>query len=110
MEAHRLQPVQNHVDDGKAKTTGVPVAGVLTTPAFLTRWETTRTNRGRKRARIVLENFLTTDILKFAQRPVDSTALTSVQNPAQCTVCVTPLLDPIASRGGSAPRSTALSS
>ena len=92
-------PVQNRVDDGKAKTTGVPVAGVLTTPAFLNRWETTRTNRGRKRARIVLKNFLATDILKFAQRPVDSTALTSVQNPtqnsAQCSVCHT-VLDPIA--------------
>ena len=92
-------PVQNVVDNGKPKTTGVPVAGVLTTPAFLNRWETTRTNRGRKRARIVLKNFLATDILKFAQRPVDSTALTSVQNPtqnsAQCSVCHT-VLDPIA--------------
>lgn len=94
-----FSPVQNDVQDGKAKTTGVPVAGVLTTPAFLNRWETTRTNRGRKRARIVLKNFLATDILKFAQRPVDSTALTSVQNPtqnsAQCSVCHT-VLDPIA--------------
>lgn len=92
-------PVQNDVDDGKTKTTGVPVAGVLTTPAFLNRWETTRTNRGRKRARIVLKNFLATDILKFAQRPVDSTALTSVQNPiqnsAQCSVCHV-VMDPIA--------------
>jgi hypothetical protein len=92
-------PVQNQVDGDKAKTTGVPVAGVLTTPAFLNRWETTRTNRGRKRARVVLKSFLATDILKFAQRPVDSTALTSVQNPtqnsAQCSVCHT-VLDPIA--------------
>jgi len=92
-------PVQNRMDDGAVKTTGVPVAGVLTTPAFLNRWETTRTNRGRKRARVVLKNFLATDILKFAQRPVDSTSLTSVQNPtqnsAQCSVCHT-VLDPIA--------------
>ncbi len=92
-------PVQNETDNGKTKTTGVPVAGVLTTPAFLNRWETTRTNRGRKRARIVLKNFLATDILKFAQRPVDSTALTSVQNPtqnsAQCSVCHS-VIDPIA--------------
>ena len=94
-----FSPVQNQVTNGAAKTTGVPVAGVLTTPAFLNRWETTRTNRGRKRARIVLKNFLATNILKFAQRPVDSTALTSVQNPtqnsAQCSVCHT-VLDPIA--------------
>ena len=94
-----FSPVQNQVDNGQSKTTGVPVAGVLTTPAFLNRWETTRTNRGRKRARIVLKNFLATNILKFAQRPVDSTALTSVQNPtqnsAQCSVCHT-VLDPIA--------------
>ena len=92
-------PVQNETDDGKVTTAGVPVAGVLTTPAFLARWETTRTNRGRKRARVVLKNFLATDILKFAQRPVDSTALTSVQNPtqnsAQCSVCHT-VLDPVA--------------
>lgn len=92
-------PVQNYVQEGSQKTVGVPVAGVLTTPAFLNRWETTRTNKGRKRARIVLKNFLATDIFKFAQRPVDSTALTSVQNPTRnspmCTVCHS-VIDPIA--------------
>lgn len=92
-------PVQNQTQDGVTSTYGVPVAGVLSTPAFLTRWETTPTNKGRKRARIVLRNFLATDILKFAQRPVDSTALTSVQNPTanspMCSVCHT-VIDPIA--------------
>ncbi len=92
-------PVQNRVVDDAPQTTAVPVAGVLTTPAFLSRWETTPTNKGRKRARIVLKNFLATDILKFAQRPVDSTALTSVQNPTQnspmCSVCHT-VIDPVA--------------
>jgi len=92
-------PVQNRVRDEAVSTYGVPVAGVLSTPAFLTRWETTPTNKGRKRARIVLKNFLATDILKFAQRPVDSTALTSVQNPTanspMCSVCHT-VIDPIA--------------
>lgn len=93
-------PVQNQTGaNGTVKTLGVPTAGVLTTPAFLTRWETTRTNKGRKRARIVLKNFLATDILKFAQRPVDSTALTSVQNPTSnspmCSVCHS-VIDPIA--------------
>jgi hypothetical protein len=94
-----LSPVQNSVQNGVGKTTAVPAAGVLTTPAFLNRWETTPTNKGRKRARIVLKNFLATDILKFAQRPVDSTALTSVQNPtsnsAQCSVCHK-VIDPVA--------------
>jgi hypothetical protein len=95
-----FSPVQSVTDaKGTVTTSGVPVAGVLTTPAFTNRWETTRTNRGRKRARIVLKNFLATDILKFAQRPVDSTALTSVQNPTanspQCSVCHT-VIDPIA--------------
>jgi hypothetical protein len=93
-------PVQNRTnDDDVTSTYGVPVAGVLSTPSFLTRWETTPTNKGRKRARVVLKTFLATDILKFAQRPVDSTALTSVQNPTanspMCSVCHT-VIDPIA--------------
>jgi hypothetical protein len=94
-----FSPVQFPSSQGAPRATGVPVAGVLTTPAFLNRWETTRTNKGRKRARIVLKNFLATDIFKFAQRPVDSTALTSVQNPTanspMCSVCHT-VIDPIA--------------
>ncbi len=94
-------PAQNQTDNEGAnpKTVAVPAAGVLSTPAFLSRWETTQTNRGRKRARIVLKTFLATDIFKFAQRPVDSTALTSVQNPTfnspECAVCHT-VIDPIA--------------
>jgi hypothetical protein len=94
-----FSPVQNLDQKGVIKTYGVPVAGILTAPSFLQRWETTPTNKGRKRARIVLKNFLATDIFKFAQRPVDSTALTSVQNPTlnspMCSVCHT-VLDPIA--------------
>jgi hypothetical protein len=95
-----FSPVQNRTDQaGITRTSGMPVAGVLSTPAFLMRWETTPTNKGRKRARIVLKNFLATDIFKFAQRPVDSTALTSVQNPTlnspMCNVCHT-VIDPIA--------------
>lgn len=94
-----FSPVQNQIRNNTPRLTSVPTAGVLTTPAFLQRWETTPTNKGRKRARVVLKNFLATDILKFAQRPVDSTALTSVQNPtmnsAECSVCHKPL-DPIA--------------
>jgi hypothetical protein len=95
----QFSPVQNQVRNNVPRLTPVPSAGVLTTPAFLQRWETTPTNKGRKRARIVLKNFLATDIFKFAQRPVDSTALTSVQNPtlnsSQCAVCHQNI-DPIA--------------
>lgn len=92
-------PIQNLVRDGKVSTTTRPMAGLLTTPSFLHRWETTPTNKSRKRARIVLKNFLATDIFKFAQRPVDSTELTSVQNPTSnspmCSVCHV-VIDPIA--------------
>ncbi len=77
----------------------VPLAGVLSTPSFLNRWETTATNRSRKRARIVLKTFLATDIFKFAQRPVDPSSLASVQNAplndSQCSVCHN-VHDPIA--------------
>lgn len=92
-------PVQNIVRDGKTSTTTHPMAGILTTPSFLYRWETTPTNKSRKRARIVLKNFLATDIFKFAQRPVDSTELTSIQNPTSnspmCSVCHA-VVDPVA--------------
>lgn len=94
-------PTQHRMtgNEGAVKTSQVPVAGILSTPSMLNRWETTPTNRARKRARIVMKNFLATDIFKFGTRPVDSTALTSVQNPtlnsAQCTVCHR-ALDPIA--------------
>jgi Protein of unknown function (DUF1588) len=96
-------PVQKYEEGyGENKKTvafKAPVSGVLSTPAFLNRWETTPTNKSRKRARIVLKNFLATDIFKFAQRPVDSTQLTSIQNPTtnneQCAVCHK-VIDPIA--------------
>ena len=77
---------------------GVHHAGVLTTPAFLNRFPTTPTNRNRHRARIFFDRFLATDILAFADRPIDPSA-TSVHNPtlndAQCTVCHD-TLDPVA--------------
>ena len=77
----------------------LPVAGVLTQPAFLFRWETTRTNKSRKRARVVLKSFLATDIFKFATRPIDSGSLSAVQNQTRnsndCNVCHS-VLDPIA--------------
>jgi hypothetical protein len=77
----------------------VPHAGVLTTPAFLGRWVSTETNKNRARSRVVHKAFLATDVLKLAQRPVDTSALTGVanatRNAASCNVCHN-LVDPVA--------------
>lgn len=76
----------------------VPHAGVLTTPAFLGRWVSTQTNKNRARSRMVYKAFLATNVLKLAQRPVDTSALTGVanatRNAAACNVCHN-LLDPV---------------
>lgn len=95
------QPTQLYQDfqDGTTKTAHLPSAGVLTTTSFLLRWESTPTNRGRKRARIILKNFLATDILKVAQRPIDAAAASSIADPTindpTCSVCHS-TVDPIA--------------
>jgi len=69
----------------------VPRAGVLSTPAFLTRWTSTTSNLSRGRAEFVSKNFLATSILTFAQRPVNSTQLDNADNPTvklqACSVC-----------------------
>ncbi|MFT3769402.1 MAG: DUF1592 domain-containing protein [Minicystis sp.] len=84
-----------------ADDTGVdyPHAGVLSMPAFLNRWQTSPTNRNRGRARRVAAFFLATDVLKIAERPVDATKVTAVQDPTRnseaCTVCHK-VIDPIA--------------
>ena len=82
-----------------SKPGAVQHAGVLTTPAFLNRWQTTPTNRNRARARRVFQFFLATDILKIADRPVDGSKLTAIQNPTMnseyCTVCHK-TMDPVA--------------
>jgi hypothetical protein len=81
--------------DGSA----VPHAGVLSTPGFLGRWVSTRTNINRARARVVFKAFLATSVLDLAQRPVDSSALTAVKDPTKnasaCAVCHV-ALDPVA--------------
>lgn len=77
----------------------VPHAGVLSMPAFLNRWQTSPTNRNRGRARRVAQFFLATDVLKIAERPIDATKVTAVQDPTRnseaCTVCHK-VIDPIA--------------
>lgn len=77
----------------------VPHAGILSMPAFLNRWQTSPTNRNRGRARRVAQFFLATDVLKIAERPIDATKITAVQDPTRnseaCTVCHK-VIDPIA--------------
>lgn len=82
-----------------AKGVAIPHAGMLSTPSFLNRWQTTPTNRNRARARRVYQFFLATDVLKIAERPVDATTVTAEENPthnsALCTVCHQ-VIDPVA--------------
>jgi len=65
--------------------TGValPHAGILSTPVFLNRWQTTPTNRNRARARRVYLYLLATDILQLATRPVDATKVAAVDDPTE---------------------------
>jgi hypothetical protein len=77
----------------------VPHAGILSTPVFLNRWQTTPTNRNRARARRVYLYLLATDILQLATRPVDATKVAAVDDPTEnspiCVACHAHM-DPIA--------------
>ncbi|MEE4279905.1 MAG: hypothetical protein V2I82_15675, partial [Halieaceae bacterium] len=68
-----------------------PHAGVLTTPAFMSRYPSTDTNRNRARARWTYYHFLGVDIEKSAPRSTDPVALADIDNPTMknpaCTVC-----------------------
>lgn len=76
---------------------GIPHAGVMTSHIFLNRFPTTDTNVNRHRSRMIYKMFLATDILKLAERPLDSAQIDThnptLNNPA-CTVCHT-VMDPI---------------
>ena len=77
---------------------GYEHAGVLSDPMWLNRFPTTTTNRNRHRARMVLKHFLATDILRIADRPLDSAAIAGLNptlNDRTCTVCHANI-DPIA--------------
>lgn len=82
-----------------AKGVPVPHAGILSTPVFLNRWNTTPTNRNRARARRVFSFFLATDVLKIAERPIDATKVTEMDNPTRespyCNTCHR-VIDPVA--------------
>lgn len=93
--------VENQGDDDQFDlAAAIPHAGILTTPAFLNRFPTTVTNRNRHRARMVMNFFLATDILKVAERPVtqddqDVDVIAPTMNKDTCVVCHQ-VLDPIA--------------
>ena len=76
-----------------------PHAGVLSTPAWLTRYPSTDTNRNRARARWTYYQFLGVDIEKLAPRTTDPVALADTNNPTMknpaCTVCHE-RMDPVA--------------
>jgi hypothetical protein len=80
-------------------TVSIPHSGVLSTPSFLNRWNTTPTNRSRGRARRVFSFFLATDVLQIATRPVDATSVTAIEDPTEnsllCNVCHH-VIDPVA--------------
>jgi len=82
----------------QARIDGIPHAGVLSSRMWLERHPTTATNRNRHRARMVFYDWLGTDILKTAERPLDPTKITdhnpTMNNPA-CTVCHANM-DPVA--------------
>lgn len=76
-----------------------PHAGVLSSQMWLNRFPTTTTNRNRHRARMVFRDFLATDILAIADRPIDAATATAYLNPTRedpaCKVCHSQI-DPIA--------------
>ena len=77
----------------------VPTAGILTSPAFLTRYPTTETNRNRARARWIAYFFLGIDIERLVNRAQDSGELRAETNPGDSTTscygCHS-IMDPIA--------------
>ncbi len=79
------------------KEVGYPHAGILTTPAFLERYQTNNTNKNRERASLVLKYFLDIDV---GASQVDNFESEEYENPVledpNCTACHN-ILDPVAS-------------
>lgn len=76
-----------------------PHAGVLNSPAFLSRYPSTETNRNRARARWAYYYFLGVDIEGISERTTDEAALQDENNPTlnnpNCIVCHD-IMDPVA--------------
>lgn len=94
-DAYEFKPVQLTVP----KTGQVyPSAGVMTSVVYLRRFPSTATNLNRHRARMVYKQFLATDILRVAERPIDPSSVTSntpTRDDKYCSVCHK-VIDPIA--------------
>ncbi|GJM14028.1 MAG: hypothetical protein DHS20C12_24310 [Pseudohongiella sp.] len=79
--------------------TDYPHAGILNSPAFLSRFPSTSTNRNRARARWAYYFFLGVDIEGLSERTTDQAALADQNNPTlnneNCTVCHN-IMDPVA--------------
>ena len=79
--------------------TDYPHAGLLNSPAFLSRFPSTDTNRNRARARWAYYFFLGVDIEGLSARTTDQSALADENNPtlnnSNCTVCHN-IMDPVA--------------
>jgi len=75
----------------EVKLPGIPQAGLLSDPMFLTQFPTTTTNANRHRSTMVQKFFLNTDILALADRPIDSTEESEDPHPTMtnpdCTIC-----------------------
>ena len=80
-------------------STEYPHAGILNSPAFLSRFPSTSTNRNRARARWAYYFFLGVDIEGLSARTTDPAALSDENNPtlnnSNCTVCHN-IMDPVA--------------
>ncbi|MCA9658448.1 MAG: DUF1588 domain-containing protein, partial [Myxococcales bacterium] len=76
-----------------------PHAGIITSPMWLNRFPTTPTNIMRHRSRMILDQFLATDVLALASQAIDPDAGSAVFNPTRnnpdCSKCHK-LIDPIA--------------
>jgi hypothetical protein len=78
--------------------TDYPHAGILNSPAFLSRYLTTESNRNRARSRWAYYFFLGVDIEGIADRTTDQDALQDENNPtlnnSNCVVCHD-IMDPV---------------
>lgn len=94
-DAYQFKPVQlSVIKTGQP----FPTAGVLTSVVYLRRFPSTATNLNRHRARMIYKQFLATDLLRVAERPIDPssvTSLTPTRDDKYCSVCHN-VIDPIA--------------
>lgn len=98
-DENEWQEAKVRVLNGDGERITLPHAGLLTNPMWMNRFPTSETNKNRHRARMVMQQFLATDILNIAERPIDPAEATQYNNPTRddpsCASCHRQL-DPIA--------------